>query len=99
VDIRRDIEILVVPDDNPTLQALRTEFRPALQEIDGLLGTGTMRDLELDIDYPHNRFLVRCSTLDSADCTTRPALGSEDDRRRIRGCPRIEAEILTPPGS
>jgi hypothetical protein len=96
VDVRpaAGIEILVVPDDNPTLQSLRTEFRPALQEIDGLLGTGTMRDLELDIDYPHNRFLARCSTLASEFCTTRPALGSEDDRRRIRGCPKIEAEIL-----
>jgi hypothetical protein len=93
VDIRAAIEILIVPDDNPTLQALRTEFRPTLQEIDGLLGTGAMMGLELDIDYPHNRFLARCSTLDSATCTTRPALGSEADRRRIRGCPHIEAEI------
>ncbi|MDQ3334250.1 MAG: hypothetical protein M4D80_03750 [Myxococcota bacterium] len=93
VDIRTAIEILIVPDDNPTLQALRTEFRPTLQEIDGLLGTGAMKGLELDIDYPHNRFLARCATLDSATCTTRPALGSQDDRRRIRGCPHIEAEI------
>ena len=77
------IEIIVVPDDNATLQALRTEFRPTLQEIDGILGTGAMRDVELDIDYPHGRMLARCT---SANCQTRPALQEEDDRPEIQGC-------------
>lgn len=84
------IDILVVPDDHATLQALRTEFRPTIQEIDGLLGTGAMRELELDIDYPHNRFLARCATPGADTCTTRPALAAEDDRDRIRSCPSLE---------
>ena len=81
------IELLVVPDDTPTLQALRTEFRPSLQEIDGILGTGVLRDLELDVDYPHNRVLARCTT---PSCDTRPALEDEDDRQRISTCLAME---------
>jgi hypothetical protein len=80
------IELLVVPDDNATLQALRTEFRPSLQEIDGILGTGAMGVIELDIDYPHNRVLARCSTDDPLRCQTRPALDDRNDRNQIRGC-------------
>jgi hypothetical protein len=96
VDVRpaAGIEILVVGDNDPTLQALRTEFRPTLQEIDGLLGTGAIRDLEVDIDYPHNRVLARCATLGSETCTTRPGMGDKDARRRIRTCPGIEASFI-----
>lgn len=77
------IEVLVVPDDNVTLQALRTELRPRLQEIDGILGTDVLRDLELDIDYPHGRVLARCA---SANCQARPALDKEADRVQIQNC-------------
>jgi hypothetical protein len=77
------IDMLVVTDDNATLQALRTEFRPSSQEIDGILGTGAMKEVEFDIDYPHNRVLARCSSL---DCETRPTLENESDRPQVRGC-------------
>lgn len=83
------IEILVVPDDNATLQALRTEFRPSIQEIDGILGTGTLRDLEIDVDYSHNRFLVRCARVGDPACVTRPAIDGESDRDQVRGCPNV----------
>lgn len=85
------IEILVVPDDNPTLQALRTEFRPSLQEIDGILGTDVLRDVELDIDYPHNRVLARCTT---ANCQTRPSLDDEDERTRIANCLAMQPSAI-----
>lgn len=85
------IPLLVVPDDDPTLQALRTEFRPTLQEIDGLLGTGAIGGVELDIDYPHNRVLARCAVDDGTTCVTRPALDSQEDRTQIRGCPHVLA--------
>jgi hypothetical protein len=79
--------VLVIPDDSRILQSLRTEFRPTLQEIDGILGTGAMGDIELDIDYPHNRVLARCS---STACETRPAFDDVDERGAIRRCLGIE---------
>jgi hypothetical protein len=77
------IDILIVRDDNDTLQALRTELRPNQQEVDGILGTNTLRDIELDVDYPHGRALARCS---SDFCLTRSALGSQSDRARVKAC-------------
>lgn len=77
------LEILVVSDANPTLQALRTELRPDQAEVDGILGTNALRATELDIDYPHNRVLARCS---GDGCITRPQLSSRTDRTQIQGC-------------
>ena len=77
------LEVLVVNDANPTLQALRTELRPDQAEVDGILGTNALRSAELDIDYPHNRMLARCS---GDGCVTRPELPGRNDRTQITGC-------------
>jgi hypothetical protein len=78
------IDILVVDDDNFTLQALRTELRPDQPEVDGILGTDALRTLELDVDYPNARLLGRCS-VDRSICTTRPELVA-GDRTQVLGC-------------
>jgi len=77
------LDMLIIPDDNPTLQALRTELRPDQQEIDGILGTSALLDAEFDIDYPHDRVLARCTT---SKCVTRPALPARSERVRVQGC-------------
>lgn len=77
------LEVLVVSDANPTLQALRTELRPDQAEVDGILGTNALRSAELDIDYPHDRMLARCS---GDGCVTRPELQGSGDRTQIQGC-------------
>jgi hypothetical protein len=77
------VPMLVVPDDNPTLQALRAELRPNQAEVDGILGTSALGAVEMDVDYPHDRVLARCTT---ADCTMRVALPDTDDRARVQRC-------------
>ena len=77
------IDVLVVPDTEPTLQALRTELRPDQPEIDGVLGTGALGAVELDIDYPHDRMLGRCT---DSTCATRPRMNVEDDRCLVNQC-------------
>jgi hypothetical protein len=77
------LDVLVVVDSDPTLQALRTELRPDQPEVDGILGTNAMRTAELDIDYPHNRMLARCT---GAGCVTRPGLTERRDRAQAQGC-------------
>lgn len=77
------LEVLIVPDADPTLQALRTELRPAQAEVDGILGTNALRTAELDIDYPHGRLLARCT---ADGCVARPALPERTDRPQIQGC-------------
>jgi hypothetical protein len=83
VELATAIDVLVVEDDNATLQALRTELRPDQPEVDGILGTNAIRTLEVDLDYPHDRVLARCST---DGCTTRPALAAKSDLTQVRGC-------------
>lgn len=77
------LEVLVIPDDNPTLQSLRAELRPDQPEVDGILGTNALLTMELDIDYPHARVLGRCT---SEDCSARPALPEQEARQRVTGC-------------
>jgi len=77
------IDVLVVSDDDPMMQALRTELRPDQQEVDGLLGTEALRAAEFDVDYPHDRLLARCT---SGTCSARPQLAQEEDRCQINRC-------------
>lgn len=84
------IPIFVVADSNSTLQALRAELRPNQAEVDGILGTSAMKNVEIDVDYPHNRMLARCT---SEGCITRPQLAESTDREQTRGCLKN-----TPPG-
>ncbi|MDB4957665.1 MAG: hypothetical protein JWO36_5234 [Myxococcales bacterium] len=78
------IDMLVVPDDTETLQALRTELRPDRPEVDGILGTDAIRTLELDIDYPHGRLLGRCT--DGMACHARPELYDPNERPAVASC-------------
>jgi hypothetical protein len=54
------IEVAIVSDEEPVLQALRDELRPAHAEVDGLLGMSALTRVRLDLDYPHSRLLAEC---------------------------------------
>jgi hypothetical protein len=69
---RGGVAVVVIPDEDPQLQALRAELRPLVGEIDGVLGTNVLADLEVDLDYPHDRLLARCTT--TAGCVVRPEI-------------------------
>jgi len=85
------IDVLVVADTEPTLQALRTELRPDQPEVDGILGTEVLRGLELDVDYPHDRLLARCT---GPTCLVRPALEESGDVCQINRCTTGAAQPL-----
>jgi hypothetical protein len=78
--------VLIVDDTNDTLQALRTELTPDQPEVDGILGTSALRQIELDIDYPDDRLLARCTDTNHAECFVRPELPREQDRAQVQGC-------------
>jgi hypothetical protein len=78
------IPVLIVPDSDPTLLALRTELRPDRPEVNGILGTDALHTLELDIDYSHDRVLARC--VDRTSCGARVTLAEPDSRRWVTGC-------------
>ena len=78
--------ILIVDDSNDTLQALRTELTPDQPEVDGILGTSALRQIELDVDFPNDRLLARCSEPDLSVCQARPEMPREQDRTQVQGC-------------
>lgn len=71
VDLAGPFPVAVISDAEPLLQALRDELRPSLPEIDGILAPSALMPLVLDVDYPHNRVLVRCV---SDGCVAQPSL-------------------------
>ena len=90
------IQVLVVNDDDPTLQALRTELRPDQPEVDGILGTHALAFAEFDVDYPHDRLLARCH---GGACCTRPALIDTTDEQlaQVQRCIKVQPMCLTAP--
>jgi hypothetical protein len=70
--LRGSVPFVIVPDTDPLLQSLRTELRPLVGEIDGILGTDVLAPIQLDVDYPHDRMLWRC--VDPVECQVRPEL-------------------------
>ena len=92
-------DVLIVDDNDGTLQALRTELRPDQPEVDGVLGTSALRLLELDIDQANNRMLARCQSQDHATCAIRPEIFNDqktDNRTQVNGC---IGPVTAPPGS
>lgn len=85
VTIDRPVEVLVVVDSDPTLQALRAELRPDEAEVDGILGTDVMADLQVDVDYPHNRVLTRCAA-GAAHCFNARQVAGVQDRQSVIDC-------------
>nr|HEX4317601.1 hypothetical protein [Kofleriaceae bacterium] len=79
------LAVLVVDDDEPVLQALRTELSPDQPDIDGILGTQAMLAPTIDADYPHNRILMRCAP-HTPGCVVRPEFDDEDFRPQFQGC-------------
>jgi hypothetical protein len=87
VEVNTPVDVVVVADDEPVIQALRAELRPDQAEVDGILGTDALASVQLDLDYPDGRALARCGAgVDPAACSVRPALFSGSYKARVLAC-------------
>ena len=80
----------MIPDDHPLLQSLRSELRPGLPDVDGILGASALSGHRVELDYPNNRILFACS--DDADCGTYPGIRTGEVRDAIAHCAQPELE-------
>ncbi len=55
------VEFAVIADQSPLFLGLRKELGPSVASVDLILGGGFLRHFEVDIDYPTNRLLLRCT--------------------------------------
>jgi hypothetical protein len=95
VEVNRTIEVAVVEDTVPLLQGLRDELRPAVPELDGILGIDALRALRVEFDSPNNRLMMRC--LDTEFCTTRPQVRSQSNLAALDECREAEDATRGPP--
>ncbi len=80
------IDVLVISDDEPVLQALRTELAPDQANVDGILGTEVMLGLVIDADYPNNRMLMRCPARRPRVCRAARSSTIRPSGRSCSGC-------------
>jgi hypothetical protein len=86
LELRNPLTVAVLDDGHPLLQSLRDELRPELAELDGILAADALAPVQLDLDYPGDRLLLRC--LDPAACRARPAVLSDsaEAQRELAVC-------------
>jgi hypothetical protein len=89
VELSGEVEVAIVADTHPHLQALRNELRPEIADVGGLLGMAALGPLVVDLDYPSSRVLVRCAA-PGAGCVARPRVGGPGAAREVelrgKGC-------------
>jgi hypothetical protein len=98
VALDRSIDVAVLDDGHPVLQALRDELRPQTPELDGILGTAALSSLRLELDYINDRMVMRCLSPDG--CQTLPAVRSTQARDDLDACREEEEDLpdAGPPG-
>ena len=82
--LRDTIEVAVIDDEHPLLQALRVELRPAFPEVEGILGASALASTRVDFDYPNQRIAFRCQ--DEDRCRVRPQVIRQADLPAIQQC-------------
>jgi hypothetical protein len=96
IEITRTIQVAVVDDALPLLQALRDELRPRVPELDGVIGVDALSDLRVEFDFPNNRLLMRC--LDTENCFTRQQVRSPNTLLVLDKCRAAEDAERAAPG-
>jgi hypothetical protein len=96
VDLDRSIDVAVLDDGHPVLQALRDELRPEAPELDGILGTQALAPLRLELDYLNDRMVMRC--LAGEECETLPAVRNEATLPALEACRAQAADAGAPDG-
>lgn len=84
-----DVSFVVLEDRSPLIQGLRNELRPGTPDIDVVLGGSFLKSFTVELDYPGDRTILRCSERGDAEkCDVIPfcAYPDNSDRRQIH-CP------------
>jgi hypothetical protein len=88
VEIAAGLPVVILPDTHPLLQALRNELRPALADVDGLLGMSALTRLVVSVDYGQGAVVAKCSDPSDPECLVRPRGISTERRNELKslGC-------------
>ncbi len=76
-------QVGVIEETHPMIQAVRTELRPEVADIDGFLGMDVISHLVLDLDYPHDRLIAHCAAPEEGHCLIRPRIGNLEEHAQL----------------
>ena len=78
--LKESLTLAVVAEDSRLIQGLRKELRSAAANVDMIIGGSLLKHLELEVDYPKSRTILRCDQeTEKADCTVTPFCAHPDN--------------------
>jgi hypothetical protein len=88
IELGGSIPVAILPDSHPLLQALRDELRPAIGDVDGLLGMSALMPLVTGIDYGKGWVVGHCNDPADPTCLVRPRVTDAERRLELTtlGC-------------
>ena len=73
VEIKRPIDVYILPDVTPLLVGINADVRSTQATVDGIIGTALLSRLTTTVDYPGNRVIARCNA-GKDECVAYPRL-------------------------
>ena len=85
LELAGDLEVAVVEDTTPFLQAIRLEVRPRGPEVDGLLGVAALASTRVELDYQSQT----TRAIFSCDARAAAVTAVPGNCRAVGRCPRL----------
>ena len=90
----QDLSFAVVEESSRLIQGLRKELRSSVANIDMVLGGSLLKKLEMEVDYPASRTILRCAAGTAGKgCLVTPFCAHPNNSNRT------EIQCPQPPGS
>lgn len=75
-----NITLAVVAEESPLIQGLRKELRSSAANVDMIIGGSLLKHLEMEVDYPKDRTILRCAAGTAAKtCRVTPFCAHPDN--------------------
>ena len=96
VELDGPLPIYVLDDASPVLREVNFDVRPALSDVEGIVGSELLARLRARIDYPGSRLLLRCAD-EGRGCRTFPRYICPNQSGDCGGNGQSRDQLCVPP--
>lgn len=97
IELDQPMIVYIVPDAAPVLQEINFDVRPALADVEGVVGSELLARLEARIDYPKQRVIAHCGC--APGCTAYPRYACATGDSAVGDCDGEAEALCNPPSS